>query len=90
MIFFDDKKKMSTIMARRREKAGDHAEAIQMKPETVIDPQQGSEDGRHVAMMDFMAGHKEGSAHKMMKAMGNFMDLHMASDKGTGEPEIKE
>lgn len=90
MIFFDDKKKLQTIMARRRKEGGEYSAAHEMKPE-IVKHEDGEIDGRHIAMQEFMAGHEEKSPHKMMKAMANFMDLHMNNkDKGTGEPEVSE
>jgi hypothetical protein len=79
MIIYDKKKAVSTIMARRQHKDGSTTMA-EMKPERSTS-EDGQPDGRHAAMQDFMAAHKEGSAQKMMEAMANFIDLHrMASE----------
>lgn len=88
MIFFDEKKKMQTIMSRRRKEGGEYSQAHEMKPE-IVKTEDGEIDGRHVAMQDFMAAHAEKSPQKAMQALGNFIDLHMShKDSGTGEPEV--
>jgi hypothetical protein len=41
----------------------------------------GTPDGRHAAMEDFMAAHRAGSAQGMTDAMANFVDIHNSMQK---------
>lgn len=85
MIMSDDKKRMATIMASRKSASGEKLGAAQMKPE-IVKHEDGTIDGRHVAMQDFLAGLSEKSPEKMMNAMANFNDLHSAP-KSSGPSE---
>ena len=89
MILFDEKKRMQTILARRKNTSGEPMGAAQMKPEIVKD-ENGEIDGRHVAMKDLMAAmHDEKSPHKAMQALANFMDLHLQHREMHPPEEIK-
>jgi hypothetical protein len=89
MFFGDQKKNIMTIVGKRDKMGNRTMEPTSMKPEEVRH-EDGTPDGRHAAMEDFMAAHREGSAMKMAEAMKNFMDIHMSiSDEGTGEPKAE-
>jgi len=61
----------------------------EMKPEVVMD-EGGEVDGRHLAAQEMIAAHKEGSAHKLMQAMMNFIDLHNSAPQVPAQPEREE
>jgi hypothetical protein len=89
MILFDDKKRMATILARRKNTSGEPMGAAQIKPE-VVKTEDGEIDGRHVAMKDLMvAMHEEKSPHKAMQALANFIDLHHQHREMNPPEEIK-
>lgn len=75
MIMPDDKKRIATIISSRKSAQGENLGSAPMKPE-IVKHEDGSMDGRHIAMQDFLAGVSEKSPEKMMRAMGNFHDLH--------------
>lgn len=75
MILPDDKKRIATIISRRKSASGENLGAAPMKPEIVKD-EAGEVDGRHVASGDMLAAIKEGSAEKLMRALMNFQDIH--------------
>jgi hypothetical protein len=82
-VFFDDPKKAAmTIMARR--KADGSRTAAPMKPEEVK-TEDGEIDGRHVAAQEIISAHHEGSAQKLMEAMGHFIDMHKSGGQSTPE-----
>lgn len=86
-MFFDDHKKIATAMRGRRDGKGNREAApTAMKPE-LSQTEPGVMDGKHVAMQDFMAAHKEGSAQKMSDAMSNFMAIHAGSDAAESSSE---
>jgi len=90
-MFFDEHKRVATVIRAKRDSKGNRTlDPTPMKPEHV-QSSPGEEDGRHVAMQDFMAAHKEGSAQKMAMALANFMDLHSAlhGEDGPGIPEVE-
>ena len=75
-MFFDEHKNITTtILSKRNAKGEKMGDNIQVQPESVK-TEDGEVDGRHTAMQDFMAAHKEGSAHKMSQALQNFLDIH--------------
>jgi hypothetical protein len=75
-MFFDDHKRAATLIRGKRDAKGNRmAEPTPMKPE-ISKTEDGEMDGRHSAMQDFMAAHREGSAQKMSEAMANFIDIH--------------
>lgn len=75
MIIPDQKKAMMTIMAKRSPNG--EVDSAPMQPETSKD-EEGEIDGRHAAAQDMLAAMHEKSAQKLMEAMANFHDLHMA------------
>ncbi len=86
MIIPDLKKRVTTVMASRRSPSGEPLSGpAPMKPE-VMKEENGELDGRHEAAQDMLAAMHEGSAHKMVEAMANFMDLHNSRPK-MAEPE---
>jgi len=80
MILPDDKKRVATIISRRKGAKGENLGAAPMVPE-VVKHEDGSIDGRHVAAQDMIAAFHEKSPEKLMRAMANFHDLHMAMPK---------
>lgn len=85
MFMFDKKRDMSTVM-KMRKKAGADLGPSPMKNEDSKE-EDGSMDGRHMAMEDFHMASKEGSASKMKDAMINFLDLHAAAKQTEDEGE---
>ncbi len=83
MIMFDHKKAIGTIIGNRKLPDGSHSK-VEMKPE-VAHKENGTTDGRHVAMQDFLSGVQEKSPMKMMHAMAAFHDLHQAQRDMTPE-----
>lgn len=73
MFFDDDKKRVETIMSRRKPDGA--KSAAPMKVEVVKD-EAGVPDGRHAAAQDIMMAHAEKSPQKLAEAMSNFMDIH--------------
>ncbi len=89
MIIPDQKKAVMTIMAKRSPKDGATSSAP-MKSE-VVKEEDGAMDGRHAAAQDVMMAMHEKSAHKLMEALANFMDMHMSrGDKNDEEDELEE
>lgn len=81
MIIPDDNKRIATIMSMRKSAQGESLGSASMKPE-IVKKEDGSVDGRHVAAQDMLAALNEKSPEKLMRALGNFMDLHsMHEDK---------
>lgn len=80
MILPDDKRRIATIVSRRKSASGENLGAAPMKPE-VVKNEEGEIDGRHVAAGDMMAAIKEGSAENLMRAMANFIDMHSGMPK---------
>ena len=75
-MFFDEHKKSATIIAGRRNAQGDRTmEPTPMKAENARS-EVGQVDGRHLAAQEMLAAIHEGSALKLMDAIGNFMDIH--------------
>lgn len=78
MFFGDDKKKIATMIVGKKDAKGIRtAEPTPMKPEEVK-TEAGEVDPRHLAAQDVMAAHHEQSPHRLMEALGNFIDLHMS------------
>ena len=87
-MFFDDHRRASTIIRGKRNQKGERISSpTSMKPE-ISKNEDGSVDGRHAAMQDFLAAHHEGSAQKMSEALAHYIDIHMnppaASENGMG------
>jgi hypothetical protein len=75
-MFFDEHKKIATIIAGKRNDKGDRImEPTPMKPE-VMKSKGGEVDGRHLAAQEILAAHHEQSPMKLMEALSNFMDIH--------------
>lgn len=87
-MFFDDPRKAAQTLLSKRDGHGKKThESTPMKSE-VVKHEDGEIDGRHTAMQDFMAAHKEGSPMKMAEAMINFIDIHNASPDSTEDSAI--
>ncbi len=84
MIIPEDKRRIATIMASRKSSKGEDLGAAPMKP-AIVKTEDGAMDGRFVAAQDAMAAFHEKSPEKLMRALGNFHDLH-SSMKGSEEP----
>jgi hypothetical protein len=88
-MFFDDAKKIATVMRGKRSAKGERElDPSPMKPE-VVKNDDGEVDGRHVAMQDFMSAHSEGSPAKMAMALANFIDMHNAQGSEAGDIDPK-
>ena len=85
MIIGDHKKAITTIMARRHPKDGTVI-ASPMKEE-IVKSEDGEVDGRHTAAQDAIMAMHEKSPEKLMEALANFMDMHMA--KGSKEEKAE-
>lgn len=86
MIIPDLKKRAMTVISRRMDKDGKEiAGPAAMQPE-IVHKEDGTTDGRHVAMQDFLSAVSEKSPERMMKAMMNFHDLH-SLEGNKPEPE---
>lgn len=75
MIIGDDKKKIATIISSRKTARGESLGSAPMQPE-IVKTEDGEIDGRHVAAQDIMSALHEKSPEKLMRALGNFHDLH--------------
>lgn len=75
MILPDDKKRIATIVSRRRSASGESLGAAAMKPE-IVKHEDGSIDGLHVASQDLLAAIHEKSPEKLMKALLAWQDIH--------------
>lgn len=75
MILPDDKKRISTIMASRKSAKGEPLGSASMKPE-IVKTEDGEIDGRHTAAQDIMMALSGKSPESLMKALGNFQELH--------------
>jgi hypothetical protein len=89
MIILDRKKAMMTIMAKRHPKDGTQTQAPMASEASKTED--GEVDGRHAAAQDIIAALHEKSPQKLMEALANFHDLHMAAaSKPADEPETPE
>lgn len=92
MFFGDTKKAIHTMMAKRSAKGDMQMNPTAMKPE-VNKTEDGQMSGLHAAAEDLIAAHRENppSAHKIVEAMSNFINIHKATDadefKGGSDPE---
>ncbi len=75
MILPEDKKRISTIMASRRSAKGEPLGRAEMKPE-IVKTEDGELDGRHLAAQEIMMALQGKSPESLMKALGNFQELH--------------
>ena len=75
MMIHDQKKAMSSIMARRQGLDGDVPSAP-LKQEVVTDAD-GVLDGRHAAAADLLAAIHEKSPMKVMDSLAAFHDMHV-------------
>lgn len=83
MMMPDPKKAIMTIMAKRHPDGS--RSAAPMKEERSMS-EEGEMDPRHAAAQDVMMAMHEKSPERLMQAMGNFHDLHMAHmSKGDGQ-----
>lgn len=77
-MMWDRKKQIGALVQKRREGGGPiEISASPMKSEVVKD-EDGMPDGRHMAAQDMMGAMAEKSPEKLMTALANFMDLHLA------------
>jgi hypothetical protein len=87
MLPFDEKKAITSIMAKRHPKSGEQSSAP-MAAELPTKDEAGEIDGRHAAAQDVLSAMHEKSPQKMAEALANFHDLHkMHSEK---KPSPKE
>lgn len=84
MIIPEDKRRVATIMARRKSSKGENLGAAPLKPE-IVKTEDGELDGRHLAAQEAMMAIHEKSPEKFMKSMANFMDLHSSKPTPTEE-----
>lgn len=77
-MFFDEKKAIATLMAKRSAKGDRLLGPAPMKTE-VVKTEDGEIDGRHIASQDVMAAMHEKSPEKLMSAMCHFIDIHNSS-----------
>lgn len=78
MMMWDRKKQIGTLIQKRREGGGPvEISASPIKNEIVKD-EDGMPDGRHLAAQDMIGALHEKSADRLMEALANFMDLHLA------------
>lgn len=75
MILPDDKKRVATIISRRKSAKGENLGAAPMVQE-VVKHEDGSIDGLHVASQDLLAAIHEKSPEKLMKALMNWQEIH--------------
>lgn len=76
-----------TIMGKRHPKSGEMT-AAPMAPELHSKDEAGEIDGRHAAAQDVLAAMHEKSPQKLMEALANFHDLHMAAKESeANEPD---
>ena len=88
-MFFDDHKKTAQIIVGRKKANGERvSEPTEMQAETVK-TEDGELDGRHEAMQDFLAAHKDNSPEGMMNALANFIDIHHSMAEEDEEPEVE-
>lgn len=76
MIMPDDKKRIATIIASRKNAKGESSGAAPMNVESVRDEAGGAPDGRHIAAQELLMAIHEKSAEKLMNALANFQDIH--------------
>lgn len=89
-MFFDDHKKASTIIRGKRSAKGvRESDPTPMKPE-IVKNEDGSMDGKHVAMQDFLSAHQEGSPLKMSQALENWHDIHANKPEPSANEADKE
>jgi hypothetical protein len=74
-MIHDDKKALTTIMSRRSK---DGSTVSSPMAEEVSKDEDGNVDGRHAAAQDIIMAMHEKSPQKLMEALSNFHDLHMA------------
>lgn len=84
-MFMDDSKKaITTMIAKRGAKGGPHT----MVPTGMVPEETKTGDGQmsglHAAAQDIIAAHGEKSAHRLMEAMSNFINIHRA-ENNSGE-----
>lgn len=80
MIMVDNKKAITTIMARRRDKKGSTSETL-MHP-SQMKTEEGETDPRHTAAEDILSALNEKHAGKLTEAMSAFHDFQtMRSEK---------
>lgn len=75
MILPDDKKRIATIISRRKGAKGENLGSAPMAPE-VVKHEDGSIDGLHVASGDILAAIHEKSPEKLMNALKNWHEIH--------------
>lgn len=85
MIIPDLKKAYSTTMAKRRSPAGEDMTAAAPMKQEVSKDESGETDPRHAAAQDMMSAMHEKSPERLMQAMANFHDLHMAHKEKASE-----
>lgn len=83
-MLWDKKKAMGTLIAKRKENGGPREVGPAPMQNEIVKDQDGELDGRHMASQDMLAAFHEKSADKLMQALSNFMDLHLA------QPEKKD
>lgn len=71
-------------MAHRRSSKGESLGKAEMKPE-IVKTEDGDLDGRHLAAQEMMMALSEKSPEKLMRALGNFQDLHSTMPVPTSE-----
>lgn len=81
-----------TIMSRRGAKGGEQIAGPAPMQMSEMKSEGGEIDGRHSAAQDMIAAMHEKSPEKMVGAMSNFIDMHMAmdhGDEGDDEPSVE-
>lgn len=86
-MFFDDHKKKTTQILRKRNEQGAVGEPMSVKPEVMS--QDEALDGRRAAAEDMMQAHMNKSPQHLVEALCNFIDLHLDErDRGASDDGI--
>lgn len=77
-MMWDRKKQMGALMQKRKAGGGPLEIAASPMKDEVVKTEDGMPDGRHMAAQDMMGAMAEKSPEKLMQALSDFMDLHLA------------
>lgn len=88
MFFDDNKRAITTMMAKRNGKGDMTMNPTPMKPEISTDDG-GVPSGLHAAAQDIISAHHEKSPQKLAEALGNFLNIHKSEgDTFEGGDEV--
>lgn len=74
-MFFDDHKKITTTILRRRNQDGSQGVLMNTKPEVMKPEEDG--DGKQAATEEIMQAFMNKSPSQFKEALSNFIDLHL-------------